>query len=99
MAIYGKLICRTCKEEIFLGKWLRNKQEEGIGFWHGKLCKEGEADSHLLGKKALRFLAKHINHEIAIYTDDNKEYLEITEDYTFEQTEQIDDFWDDRAKE
>ena len=57
MARYGYLICKTCNELIFLGKWLRTQKDEGIGFWHGTLCREDESDSHLLGRKALRFIA------------------------------------------
>ena len=40
MARYGFLYCATCKEEIFLGKWLQ-EADRGIGFWHGQLCPEG----------------------------------------------------------
>lgn len=70
MARYGYLVCTVCKEEIFLGKWLRTNSDEGIGFWHGTLCKPGESDSLLLGRKVLRFVARHMDHELFAASDE-----------------------------
>jgi hypothetical protein len=63
LARYGYLYCVTCKEEIFLGKWLR-ECDRGIGFWHGELCPEGVADAPALGRKVLRFIARHMDHDL-----------------------------------
>lgn len=68
MSTYGFIFCRTCREYIFLGKWLR--RDHGIGFWHGLLCGPDEPDSKLLGRKALRFLARHLDHEVGAGSDD-----------------------------
>ena len=68
MSVHGHLFCKDCKERIFLGKWLRS-DGLGFGFWHGSLCPEGVADSLALGRKALRFLARHLNHELIAGSD------------------------------
>ncbi len=94
MARYGHLICKTCNEEIFLGKWLQ-ENNEGVGFWHGELCQEGEADSHLLGKKVLRFIAKHMDHELVAASDEGGVYDSYVEYYY---PEDVDETWDDIAK-
>ena len=95
MAQYGHIIWKTCNEEILLGKWLCNENNEGIGFWHGELCKEGESDSHLLGKKVLRFIAKHMNHELLSASDEGGLYDEYVD-----QNNPIDndDYWDEITK-
>jgi hypothetical protein len=69
VARYGFLFCKTCKEFIFLGKWLRAAGDRGFGFWHGELCPNG-ADSLELGRKALRFIAAHMDHELLAGSDD-----------------------------
>jgi hypothetical protein len=68
MGVYGHLFCKTCKEQIFLGKWLR-EDGLGFGFWHGMLCRDAGADSLALGRKALRFIARHLNHEVIAGSD------------------------------
>ena len=70
MARYGYLYCVTRKEEIFLGKWLRDDDGRGIGSWHGQLCPEGVADSPALGRKVLRFIARHMNHDLLAASDE-----------------------------
>lgn len=70
MARYGYLCCVTCKEEIFLGKWLRDDDGRGTGFWHGQLCPEGVADAPALGRKALRFIARHMDHDLIAASDE-----------------------------
>jgi hypothetical protein len=69
MGVYGHLFCKECKEFIFLGKWLRTGHDFGLGFWHGKLCGEHGADSLALGRKALRFIARHMNHQLTAASD------------------------------
>ncbi len=69
MATYGFVICQTCREHVFLGKWLR-RDGQGFGFWHGTLCGPDERDSAVLGRKALRFLARHMNHDLVVGSDD-----------------------------
>ena len=69
MATYGFIICQTCREHIFLGKWLRRGDDRGFGFWHGTLCGPNERDSADLGRKALRFLARHMNHDLVVGSD------------------------------
>jgi hypothetical protein len=70
LARYGHLYCVTCKEEIFLGKWLRDDDDQGIGFWHGQLCPEGIADAPALGRKVLRFIARHMDHDMLAASDE-----------------------------
>ena len=96
MARYGFLYCVPCKEEIFLGKWLRTEANVGIGFWHGLLCREGEADGAALGRKALRFLARHMDHELLVASDEGgkADALIETEEYR-----DVDDFYDAWARE
>lgn len=55
MSIDGHMLCEECKEWIFLGKWLRDDDDEGTGFWLS-----GLSDAEL-GMKITRFTAKHIN--------------------------------------
>jgi hypothetical protein len=63
MALYGFLCCATCKEVIFLGKWL-HEGDRGVGFWHEQLCPERLSDAPTLGRKALRFIARHMDHDL-----------------------------------
>jgi hypothetical protein len=90
MARYGFLICRDCREHIFLGKWLRTDEDVGLGFWHGTLCGADEPDSALLGRKVLRFVARHMDHELLAASDeggradhvlDSDEYISADEVY------------------
>src|SRR5262245_6940548 len=64
--MHAHLVCRNCKELIFLGKWLRTEDNRGFGFWHGTLCPGEVADSLALGRKALRFIAAHMDHELMV---------------------------------
>ena len=64
MATYGYLVCKTCREFIFLGKWLHRADDKGFGFWHGTLCGPDERDGASLGRKALRFIARHMDHDL-----------------------------------
>lgn len=68
MSVYGYLCCVTCKEEIFLGKWL-HEGDRGVGFWHGQLCPEDLSDAAALGRKALRFIARHMDHDLIAASD------------------------------
>jgi hypothetical protein len=70
LARYGFLYCATCKEGVLLGKWLRDDDGGGVGFWHGRLCPEGIADSPALGRKVLRFLARHMDHDLLTASDE-----------------------------
>ena len=90
MATYGFVICQTCREHIFLGKWLRRNGDVGLGFWHGELCGPNERDSALLGRKALRFLARHMDHDLLAGSDNggrataivnSEEYLDADDTY------------------
>ena len=69
MARYGYLFCKTCSEYVFLGKWLR-EGNVGFGFWHGTLGAGEGRDSPALGRKALRFIARHMDHELASASDE-----------------------------
>jgi len=69
MARYGYLCCKECREYIFLGKWLRSEDDRGFGFWHGSLSPEVR-DGLLLGRKALRFVARHMDHDLLAMSDE-----------------------------
>lgn len=73
MAVLGHLICRTCKEQTCLGKWLRHEDDIGFGFWRGN------TEDRDLGMKTLNFLAKHINHDVLILSDGAYDKLSWTE--------------------
>ena len=94
MARYGSLYCVTCKEEVFLGKWLRNDDDEGVGFWHGKLCPEGVADAPALGRKVLRFIARHMDHDLLAGSDEGGRADAIMEG----EYRDVDDEYDELAK-
>lgn len=57
------LLCDRCKERLCVGKWLRSNANEGFGFWRGGLTNEQS------GTKVMHFLARHMNHEILVETD------------------------------
>lgn len=95
MATYGFIICKTCREHIFLGKWLR-RDDIGFGFWHGQLCGPDERDSKLLGRKALRFLARHMNHDLLTGTDDGGSATAILDSGEYVDA---DDIYDSIARE
>ena len=73
MAVLGHLICRTCKEKICLGKWLRDEGNKGFGFWRGA------TEDTDLGLKTLNFLARHTNHDVLILSDGEYDKLSFTE--------------------
>ena len=64
MAVMGYLVCKQCKEYTCLGKWLRQENNVGVGFWRGN------ENYDKLGYKTLNFLAKHVDHEILILSSD-----------------------------
>lgn len=64
MAVLGHLVCHTCKEEMCLGKWLRDDKMVGYGFWRG-----GNEFAEL-GLKTLNFLARHVGHQVQLMEDD-----------------------------
>jgi hypothetical protein len=96
MATYGFIVCKACREHIFLGKWVRREGYVGVGFWHGQLCEPDERDSKLLGRKALRFLARHMDHDILVGSDDGGAATDIvnSEEYV-----DADDIYDAIARE
>jgi hypothetical protein len=73
MAVLGHLLCRTCKEQTCLGKWLRHEDDTGFGFWRGGI------DCEHLGLKTLNFLARHTNHDVLILSDGEYDKLSFTE--------------------
>src|SRR5688572_7495696 len=73
MSVSGHIICRTCKEELWLGKWLRAGDGTGFGFWVNHLPYE------TLGLKALNFLARHTNHHVQVLSDDEYDKLSWSE--------------------
>jgi hypothetical protein len=96
MATYAHIYCKTCKEEIFLGKWVRSDDDRGVGFWLGDLDPEGKINAAPLGRKVLRFLATHINHEVVVASDDggladsldeSGEYRNMDDEYEAEATD------------
>jgi len=72
-AVLGNLICRTCKQQTCLGKWLRHEDNAGFGFWRGGETYES------LGLKALNFLAQHVNHDVLLLSDGKYDDLSWTE--------------------
>jgi hypothetical protein len=72
MAVLGHLICRTCKEQFCLGKWLR-VDGVGFGFWRGTL------EYEQLGLKVLNFLARHTNHQVQVLSDAQFDEQSLTE--------------------
>lgn len=54
---------------MFLGKWVVDENDQGLGFWHGQLCPDGQMNAPRLGAAALRFLAKHTNHDVFVGSD------------------------------
>ena len=77
----GFLCCATCKEGV-LGKWLRDDDGGCVGFWHGPLCPAGIADSPALGRKVLRFLARHMDHDLLAASDEGGRADAIIEEVT-----------------
>jgi hypothetical protein len=73
MSVSAYIICRTCKEEFWLGKWLRTDDGTGFGFWVNQLPYE------VLGLKALNFLARHTNHQVQVLSDGEYDKLSWTE--------------------
>jgi hypothetical protein len=95
MSVYGYLYCRTCHVQIWLGKWLRETDNRGFGFWHRGLCAEDASDSPALGRKALRFLARHMNHELAAAAEGElSNMIEGSADYR-----SVDDEYDEWAQQ
>ena len=84
MARYGYLFCQTCSEQIFLGKWLR-EGNVGFGFAHGTLGGSEGRDSPALGRKVLRFIARHMDHKLLSASDEGG----LAEDL-FESNEYVD---------
>ncbi|MEN6493135.1 MAG: hypothetical protein ABFD16_02480, partial [Thermoguttaceae bacterium] len=85
----GFLACQDCREIISLGKWLHDENGEGIGFSHDKLGQEEKANSPRLGDKALKFLARHLDHQLLAGSDGGglidkrlrSEYRDVDEEY------------------
>jgi|GEM_PF-6264342 len=76
MAILGHLLCRTCKVQTCLGKWLRHEEDDlGFGFWRGGLTDEQ------LGLRTLNFLARHVNHDILLLSDGEYDQRSFTEPF------------------
>jgi hypothetical protein len=73
MSVDAHIICRTCKERLWLGKWLRAEDHVGFGFWINQMPYE------VLGLKALNFLARHTNHDIRVLSDGELDKLTWTE--------------------
>ena len=86
MSIYGYLCCRDCKQEVFLGKWLRSDHDEkGFGFWHGSLGNQAEGP---LGTKALVFIARHLEHDVRAYVE-GSELDEANTDYSKDEDDEL----------
>ncbi|MBX7218549.1 MAG: hypothetical protein K1Y36_01270 [Blastocatellia bacterium] len=75
MSIYGYLGCWQCRQYVFLGKWLRNSEGSGLGFWHGSLGSSQDREC-LLGRMALRFIAAHLNHDVRSYVEGSEQETE-----------------------
>jgi hypothetical protein len=73
MSVFGYLICRTCKEQTCLGKWLRHRDDSGFGFYRGNM-EYGD-----LGLKVLHFLARHTDHEVQVLSQGKYDTLSHTE--------------------
>jgi hypothetical protein len=66
LSSYGYICCRDCRQQVFLGKWLRSDEGEGFGFWHAGL---GNHDQGQLGAKALTFMARHLAHDVRAFVE------------------------------
>ena len=60
---------------IWLGKWISEDSYGQLGFWHRPLCGE-EVNSKALGELALRFIAKHLDHDIQALPEHKFERIE-----------------------
>jgi hypothetical protein len=69
MAIYGYLGCWQCRQQLFLGKWLR-EDDAGVAFWSSGMGASTDRDC-VLGRYVLRFVAAHVNHDVRGYLDDS----------------------------
>ena|SRR5437868_6671976 len=69
MSVSGHLICRDCKQKMWLGKWLVTADGMKLGFGR---C--GVLDEHL-GLGVLNFLARHVNHDVLIISDEKHDEL------------------------
>lgn len=65
----GFLACQDCREIISLGKWLHDENGDGIGFRDDRRCREGDDNSPRLGEKALKFIARHMDHQLLAGSD------------------------------
>lgn len=70
MSFQGHLVCHTCKLKLSLGKLIRDEDGKQTGFGHGKFT------DNELGRVAIAFLAKHINHNLVAIGDTVLEQLE-----------------------
>ena len=75
LSTYGYIFCPKCLQYIWLGKWISEDSYGQLGFWHRPLCGE-EVNSKALGELALRFIAKHLDHDIQALPEHKFERIE-----------------------
>ncbi len=85
MSVSAHIFCRTCKEQLWLGKWLRDR-DGGFGFWINQLPYE------TLGLRVLNFLARHTNHEVQILSDGEQDRLSWTDPEPLHEYRKMNDF-------
>ena len=72
MSELGHAICRTCKEEWCLGKWL---SKDGVPFGFS----DGSGKPSDLGLKTLNFIALHLGHHLQFLSSTEYDELSWTE--------------------